>query len=261
MSTRALAPLREVGDVATFSLRAVVAVGASGRYFGEILRQCATLLLGSTLILVAMILVLGGECGMFITYLTRPLGATALAGSLLNPCGIREMFPYMFCYIFAAKVGCGLVAEIGSMRISDEISAMQSVGIDPIRYVVATRLVAVWLCVPLIYSLGMVTGLMGGYLVSVVQMGDLSSGQFFDGYFAAQTLADNAISFLKMFTMTTTVALVGMYYGYRASGGPVGVGDGVARSMMINLVLIHVIGGTFTAVFYGVGKAGYPWGG
>jgi phospholipid/cholesterol/gamma-HCH transport system permease protein len=138
---------------------------------------------------------------------------------------------------------------------------MQSVGIDPMRYVVATRLIAVWLCVPLIYSLGMVTGLIGGYLVSVVQLGDLSSGQFFDGYFAAQTIGDNLISFLKMFTMATTIALVAMYYGYRARGGPVGVGDGVARSMMINLVLIHVIGGTFSSLFYGVGKAGYPWGG
>jgi phospholipid/cholesterol/gamma-HCH transport system permease protein len=254
-------PLREAGDLSTFALRAVIAVGSSGRYFAEILRQCATLILGSTLILVAMILILGGECGLFLTYLARPLGATAFSGTLMNPCGIREMFPYMFAYIFAAKVGCGLVAEIGSMRISDEISALQSVGIAPMRYVVATRLMAVWMCVPLIYSIGMVTGLAGGYLVSVVQLGDLSSGQCFDGYFASQTIADNLVSFLKMFTTATTIALVGMYYGYRASGGPVGVGNAVARAMMINLVLIHVIGAAGSALFYPPGSASYPYGG
>jgi phospholipid/cholesterol/gamma-HCH transport system permease protein len=254
-------PLREAGDMATFGLRAVIAVGASGRYFAEILRQCASLLLGSTVILVSMVLILGGECGLFLAYLARPLGATAFTGTLMNPCGIREMFPYMFAYIFAAKVGCGLAAELGSMRISDEISALQSVGIHPMRYVVATRLVAVWLCVPLVYSLGMVTGMFGGYLVTVVQLGDLSSGQFFDGYFASQTIFDNVVSFLKVFMMATTIALVGMYYGYRASGGPVGVGDGVARAMMINLVLIHVIGAAMSAAFYPPGSSSYPYGG
>jgi len=254
-------PLREAGDMATFALRAVIAVGSSGRYFAEILRQCSTLILGSTLILVAMVFILGGECGLFLTYLARPLGATAFTGTLLNPCGIREMFPYMFAYIFAAKVGCGLVAEIGSMRISDEISALQSVGISPMRYVVATRLVAVWLCVPLIYSLGMVTGLAGGFMVSVVQLGDLSSGQFLDGYFASQTVADNLVSFFKMFMTATTIALVGMYYGYRARGGPVGVGNAVARAMMINLVLIHVIGAAGSAFFYPPGSSSYPYGG
>jgi phospholipid/cholesterol/gamma-HCH transport system permease protein len=254
-------PLREAGDMATFGLRAVIAVGASGRYFAEILRQCSTLLVGSTVILVSMVFILGGECGLFLVYLARPLGATSFTGTLQNPCGIREMYPYMFSYIFAAKVGCGLAAEIGSMRISDEISALQSVGIHPMRYVVATRLVAVWLCVPLIYALAMVTGMLGGFVVTVVQLGDLSTGQFFDGYFASQTLYDNVASFLKVFIMATTLALVGMYYGYRASGGPVGVGDGVARSMMVNLVLIHVIGAAGSALFYPPGGSSYPYGG
>jgi phospholipid/cholesterol/gamma-HCH transport system permease protein len=122
-------------------------------------------------------------------------------------------------------------------------------------------LIAVWLCVPLIYSLAMVTGVVGGYLVSVLQLGDLSSGQFFDGYFGSQTVADNVISFLRMFTTATTIAIVGMYFGYRASGGPVGVGNAVARAMMINLVLIHVIGGAASAIFYPPGSSSYPYGG
>lgn len=258
---RVAAPLREAGDMATFGARAIVATSASGRYFAEILRQCGVLIIGSTLILVAMVMVLGGECGLFLTYLARPLGASAFIGTLQNPCGIREMYPYMFGYIFAAKVGCGLVAEIGSMRISDEISALQSVGIAPMQYIVATRLIAVWMCVPLIYCLALVAGMLGGYLVSVVQLGDLSSGQWLDGYFASQTVFDNLVSFLKMFSMATTISLVGMYYGYRASGGPVGVGKAVARAMTVNLVLIHVIGAILTATFYGPGSESYPYGG
>ena len=68
---------------------------------------------------------------------------------------------------------------------------------------------------------------------------------------ATWRVEDSLFSFLKTMTIATTIALVGMYYGYRARGGPVGVGDATARSMMVNLVLIHVIGGAFSTVFWG----------
>ena len=152
---RCARPARSPG----FSLRALAATPGAWRYFAEVLRQCSMLILGSTLVLLGMQAVIGGECGLFFVYLTRPLGATAAVGLLAVPCSLRELFPYMFGYIFAAKVGCGLVAEIGSMRISEEIDALESVGIDPMQYVVGTRLLAVLLCVPLIYICSMVTGL------------------------------------------------------------------------------------------------------
>jgi len=253
-------PAREVGDLARFSAQAIVAISGTVRYFAEMLRQCAVLVLGSAIVLIALNLVIGGECGLFITYLTRPLGASSFSGQLMIPCGLRGMFFYMFAYIFAAKVGCGLVAEIGSMRISDEIAALESVGIDPMRYVIGTRLLAVWIVVPFIFVIGLVTGVFGGYLVAVVQLGNLSAGQYFDGYFAAQTIQDNIFALITLVSMVTTIALVGMFYGYRASGGPVGVGDAVARSMMVNLVLIHVIGAFWSSIFYGV-DARYPYGG
>src|SRR5438270_8649340 len=125
-----LSPVREVGEMAGFSTRALAAVPGAMRYFAEVLRQCGTLIVGSAIVLLAMQAVIGGECGLFFVYLTRPLGATAAVGQLQVPCSLRELFPYMFGYIFAAKVGSGLVAEIGSMRISNEIDALDAVGID-----------------------------------------------------------------------------------------------------------------------------------
>jgi phospholipid/cholesterol/gamma-HCH transport system permease protein len=258
--SRALTPIRESGEIASFSARALAAAPGAGRYFAEILRQCATLILGSTLVLLAMQAVIGGECGLFFVYLTRPLGATSAVGQLQVPCSLRELFPYMFGYIFAAKVGSGLVAEIGSMRISDEINALESVGIDPMKYVVGTRLVAVLLCVPLIYIASMVTGLIGGYLVCTVQLGDLSGAQYLEGYFSSQSLQDNLYSMIKGDTIAVGIALVALYYGFRARGGPVGVGNAVARAMIVNLMLIHVVAAFWSSVFWGV-NAGYPAGG
>jgi phospholipid/cholesterol/gamma-HCH transport system permease protein len=243
-----------------FAARTIAASPGAWRYFAEVLRQCGTIVVGSTVVLLAMQAVIGGECGLFFVYLTRPLGASAAVGQLQVPCSVRELFPYMFGYIFAAKVGSGLVAEIGSMRISNEIDALDSIGIDPMKYVIGTRFVALMLCVPLLYVASMVTGLIGGYLVCVLQLGGLSGAQYLEGYWSSQALIDNIYSIIKGVTIAGGISVVALYYGYKARGGPVGVGNAVARAMMVNLVLIHVLAAFWSAVFWGT-NAGYPGGG
>lgn len=255
-----LAPLKEVGDIAGFSIRAVAYAPRATRYFAEVLRQTSVLITGSALVLLGMMVVIGGECALFFIYLTRPLGGTDFTGFFQVPCGIREVFPYMFGYVFAAKVGCGLVAEIGSMRISDEIDALESVGIDPMRYVVGTRLLAVLIFVPLIYVCCILSGLLGGWLVAVLQIGELTGSRYFNGYWSSQGLADNLVSLLKIMSMGVAIALVGIYYGFKARGGPVGVGNAVSRSMFLNMILVHLIGAFWSQVFYSRG-AGFPFGG
>jgi phospholipid/cholesterol/gamma-HCH transport system permease protein len=243
--------LTEAGDVVGFSGQAVFHAAGAGRYFAEILRQCGILVTGTTLVIMGMVMVVGGECGLFVVYALRPIGAGSFAGLATNLCGVREMWGYMFSYVFAAKVGCGLVAEIGSMRISDEIDALESVGIDPMRYVVATRLLAVWMTVPFMYACAMVFGTIGSWLVVVVQLKGVSLGQWITVHFATQTLTDNFLSVFKVAVIATFIALVGMYYGYKARGGPVGVGAATARSMIVNLVMIHVVGAALTTLFWG----------
>jgi phospholipid/cholesterol/gamma-HCH transport system permease protein len=259
-ASRAAEPLREAGDMAVFSLRAIGYAPGALRYFAEVLRQASLLIVGSTVVLVCLVAVIGGECALFFVYLTRPLGGTDFTGFFNVPCGIRELFPYMFGYIYAAKVGCGLVAEIGSMRISDELDALESVGIDPMRYVVGTRLLAALIFVPLVYIVAIITGLIGGWLVSVIQIGELTGARYFEGYWTSQGLGDNVISLIKTSSIAGAITLVGIYYGYRAAGGPVGVGNAVARSMIVNLILIHALGAFWSAVFFGKG-ANYPIGG
>jgi phospholipid/cholesterol/gamma-HCH transport system permease protein len=73
------------------------------------------------------------------------------------------------------------VAEIGSMRISDELDGLESIGIDPMRYVIGTRLIAVLMFVPLIYIVAIITGLLGGWLTAVIQVGELTASRYFEG--------------------------------------------------------------------------------
>ena len=256
---RSIGPLEEAGDLVSFAGRAIWYAAGSGRYFAEILRQCGILVVGTTFVICAMVMVVGGECGLFVVYGLRPIGASSFAGLATQICGLREMWGYMFAYVFAAKVGCGLVAEIGSMRISEEIDALESVGVEPMRYLVATRLLAVWMTVPLMYAVAIVFGTLGSYLVVVVQLRGTSLGQWSTLHFSTQTLGDNFLSIAKVTITATFIALVGMYYGFRARGGPVGVGAATARSMIVNLVMIHVVGAALTTLFWG--RARVPIGG
>jgi phospholipid/cholesterol/gamma-HCH transport system permease protein len=242
----------EAGEMAAFAGRAVAEVPGSFRYFSEILRQAGILIVGSAAIIWFMEFIMGLECGIEAHYVLRGYGATIYSGVFTSWCGVREMGPYMWGYILAAKVGCGLVAEIGSMRINDEIDAMESLGLNPMRYLVATRLVAAWVTFPIIYLVGLAFHFLANYLVVVVQIGEVSQGGWEQVHWAFQNPTDILFSEVKIMLMGTAIVLVGMYYGYRAKGGPVGVGNATARSMILNLVLIHIIGSLGTMVFWGL---------
>ena len=166
-------------------------------------------------------------------------------------CNLREMVPYAFGYMMAAKVGTGIVAELGAMRISDEIDALEVMGIDSVTFLCATRLLAAWLVLPFMYIGGDrrgVPGLLhrGGATDRVV-----SSGGYFLIFWQFQNPPDFLFSLIKAMIMATAIVLVGCYYGYNASGGPVGVGTATAKSMVLNLVLVHLIGMLGTQVFWG----------
>lgn len=258
--SRVLAPLRELGELSSFGMRAFLSMRDVWRYASEMLRQGALLITGSALVISLMQFVVGGECALFGNYLLRSFGASGAIGSFTEICDVRELFPYMFGYIFAAKVGCGLVAEIGSMRISDEIDALESVGMDPMRYIVATRLAAALLCIPVIYVISMLVGTAGSYAVVVFQLNEVSAGGWAAGHWQYQDLSENLYSLTKAMVIGVAIVLVGMFYGYRVRGGPVEVGAATARSMIVNLVLIHVIGASLSALFWGA-SARTPVGG
>jgi phospholipid/cholesterol/gamma-HCH transport system permease protein len=148
-------------------------------------------------------------------------------------------------------VGTGIVAEIGSMRISDEIDALEVMGISSMTFLCATRLLAAWIVLPFMYLAGIGAGYLASYLAIVQQIGEISSGGFLQVFWMFQNPPDLLYSVVKAMVMATAIVLVGCYYGYRASGGPVGVGTATAKSMVLNIVLVHLIGMLGTQIFWG----------
>jgi phospholipid/cholesterol/gamma-HCH transport system permease protein len=221
------------------------------RFFGEALRQAGILILSSTIVIWGLIFIIGLQCGIEGAYFNRAVGSPAYAGVFAAWCDLRELVPYAFGYMMAAKVGTGIVAELGSMRISDEIDALEVMGLNSVTFLCATRLLAAWMVLPFMYIAAVGAGFFASYLAVVEQIGEVSSGGFFLIFWMFQNPPDLLFSVIKAMAMATVIVLVGCYYGYTASGGPVGVGTATAKSMVLNIVLVHIIGMMGTLIFWG----------
>lgn len=245
--------IESTGELAGFSKRVagLVLSGRVLRFTGETLRQAGILILGSAIVIWGITFTLGLTCGIEGAYFSRSVGAPQNAGTFAAWCDLREVLPYAFGYMMSAKVGTGIVAELGSMRISDEIDALEVMGVPPVTFLAATRLLAAWIALPFIYLVAIGVGYFASYLAVVKQIGDPSSGGYFLIFWMFQNPPDLIFSAIKGMVMATVIVLVGCYYGYTVTGGPVGVGAATAKSMALNIVLVHVIGMLGTLVFWG----------
>jgi phospholipid/cholesterol/gamma-HCH transport system permease protein len=188
----------------------------------------------------------------FAFFFLRSIGASDFAGVPVAFANLRVGAPLMFGYVFTSKVCCGFVAELGAMRINEEIDAYESNGVDPLRYVVGTRILAVLLFLPIGCVVSLVGELAGNYLLGVLILHGVSGQGFLQLFWGAQGLSDQFVVFIGQATLALVAAFVACYYGMRTRGGPASVGDSVARSLVVNLVLVHMFVGFFVVLFYGV---------
>src|SRR5262249_50077103 len=210
------------------------------------------LIVGSTLVIWSLVFLTGlGVCGIGGAYFNDSTGTPNYAGVFAAWCNLREAVPYVFNYMLAAKVGTGIVAELGAMRISEEIDALEVMGIDSVTFLCATRLLAAWIVLPFMYVAAIGVGYLGSYLAVVQQIGHTSAGGYLLIFWQFQNPPDFVFSVIKGMFMATAIVLVACYYGYHASGGPVGAGTATTKSMVLNLVLVNLIGMLGTEVFWG----------
>jgi phospholipid/cholesterol/gamma-HCH transport system permease protein len=231
------------------------------RFFGESLRQAGILIVGSTLVIWSLVFITGlNTCGIEAAYFNQATGTPNYAGVFAAWCNLREAVPIVFGYMMSAKVGTGIVAELGAMRISEEIDALEVMGVDSMVFLCATRLLATWIVLPFMYIGAIGIAYLGSYLGVVDQLGFTSSGGYLLIFWQFQNPLDFLYSVLKGMTMATAIVLVACYYGYNASGGPVGVGRATAKSMVLNLILVNLIDAFGTQIFWGT-NARAPIGG
>jgi phospholipid/cholesterol/gamma-HCH transport system permease protein len=189
----------------------------------------------------------------------KAFGQESLVGRIVAASMFREMGPFITAIILTATAGSACAAEIGTMRVSEEVDALEMMGIDPIRYLVLPRVIALGL---MCFGLTILTdcfGTLGGAVVARSQLG-VPYGQYFEG--VQRTLeSDHILGFLskhvysglfKSFVFGILIGVVGCSQGLRTTGGALGVGRAVRRAVVASVVLILVLGYYMTWFFYGV---------
>ncbi len=220
-----------------------IAVGSGAWIFGA----------GMVFVVFAMSFFTGGTVGLQGFKGLEQIGAESFTGLVGSFANVREVTPLIAATALAAQVGAGFTAEIGAMRISDEIDALEVMSVPPLSFLVATRVTATLLALAPIYLLSLMASFFATKLVTTELFG-LSPGVY-DYYFRLYLpLIDIVYSVIKMVVFTIVVTLIHCYYGYHATGGPAGVGVAVGRAIRASIVTIVVLNFGLSLLFWGDGS-------
>jgi phospholipid/cholesterol/gamma-HCH transport system permease protein len=239
------------GEYASFTLRGLRGLRHVGDYAGEALRQASLIAAGSMLVILWISFLAGATCGLEGSAISRALG-TGIAAPIFSAfCTTREVVPFIFGFIVAAKIGGGIVAQLGSMRVNEEVDAMETMGVPSITYLVSTRMLAAAVMLPIAYLIALAAAQAAAWMASFVRFGDVSQGTWEFAFYTALDPIDIVYSVIKGLVISFFVIVTALYFGYRVRGGPVEVGVATAQSMAANLVLVTILNMLLTFVFWG----------
>ncbi len=152
----------------------------------------------------------------------------------------RELVPVFVSFVVGARVAASITAEIGTMRVTEQIDAMEILDVDPIHYLVAPRLIAMTLMLPLITIISLMACFYGGMLIGTTLL-NINSLEYYTTTQKFSMLSDPYSGFFKTIFFGNTIALVGSYFGYYTKGGAEGVGRATTTSVVVTLMLILLI--------------------
>ncbi len=236
----------EIGDMSYFSGRYLREVFTPPFEFKELLRQCYNM--GNRSLL--LVGVTGFILGLVFTLQSRPtlmeFGAESWMPSMVSISIVREIGPVITALICAGRIGSGIGAELGSMRVTEQIDAMEVSGTNPFKYLVVTRITAATLMLPLLVIFGDAIAMVGSALVENLK-GGVSFQLYFNKVFDALAFSDVIPATVKSFFFGYAIGLVGCYKGYHCKKGTVGVGEASNSAVVFTSMLLFVI--DFIAVF------------
>jgi len=212
------------------------------RLLGEVAfgRGALAVIGGTVGVIVAMAFFTGTEVGIQGYAALNQLGTGAFTGFFSAYFNTREIAPIVTGIALAATVGCGFTAQLGAMRISEEVDALEVMAIRSLPYLVSTRVIAGLIAVIPLYVAGLLSSYAATRLTVTLAYGQ-STGTY-DHYFTLFLPAQDILwSFVKVLVFAVVVIMVHCYYGYTASGGPVGVGIAVGRAVRTSIVVINVV--------------------
>ncbi|MEV0247275.1 ABC transporter permease [Nocardia sp. NPDC050712] len=179
------------------------------------------------------------------------LTMSPLTGAISGFATTRELAPLLATLAFAAQAGCRFTAQLGSMRISEEIDALESIAIRPLPYLVTTRMLAAVIAILPLYSVGLATAYVTTKL-SVILLGGTTAGTYDHYFHQFMNPVDIAYSVIKVLVFVMIATFVQSYYGYVATGGPEGVGAAAGRAIKMTIIVVVFTNLLLTMAIWGI---------
>ncbi|MEY8021102.1 MlaE family ABC transporter permease [Muriicola sp. SD30] len=237
---------KEIGELSYFAARFFKVCFRPPFEFREFLRQCYNM--GNRSLV--LVLVTGFIIGLVLTLQSRPtlleFGAVSWMPNMVGISIVRELGPVITALVCAGRIASGIGAELGSMRVTEQIDAMEVSGTNPFKYLVVTRILATTLMLPILVVLGDAIALYGSALVENFK-GNVSFLLYFNTVFDALSYGDLIPATIKSFFFGFAIGLVGCYKGYYSKKGTAGVGMAANTAVVFTSMLLFVI--DFVAVF------------
>ena len=182
-------------------------------------------------------------------YQLRLFAAEQFTSDLVALSMTRELGPVLTAMVVAGRVGASIAAEIGTMKVTEQIDALRALATDPVRYLVVPRVVAGFFMLFFLTIYADCIGMLGGYFVSVFKLG-ISSHQYLKRSIDILMIKDVMTGLVKAFIFGAVITTVGCYYGFQTEGGAAGVGRATTVAVVAALILIIALDCFFTALFY-----------
>ncbi|WP_395647566.1 MlaE family ABC transporter permease [Terricaulis sp.] len=240
--------LAEAGRFSAFVGRAITAVFTPPIFVGQFLRQCLQIGYFSLPVVGITAVFIGAALALNIFVGGARFNAEQFVPNIVVLGITRELGPVLAGLMLAGRVSAGIAAEIGTMRVTEQIDAMSTLSTDPFRFLVAPRVLAATLCLPLLVLVADIIGVMGGYLVAVNSL-DFNGVTYLRNTFEFMEPQDVILGLVKAAVFGFIIAAMGAYQGYQSQGGALGVGRAATNAVVGAIVLILAVNYLITAFF------------
>ncbi len=182
-------------------------------------------------------------------YFMQRIGSEIYIASMVALTVVRELGPVITALIVAGRVGASNTAEIGSMQVTEQIDALETLATNPVKYLVVPRFVALGLMLPVLTLYANIIGILGSYLICVLKLG-ITSSMYMQVTFSSLLYKDLFTGLFKAWIFGMLIALISCYEGFNVVGGAEGVGKATTRSVVFTFIMIIAADCFFTALFY-----------
>lgn len=238
--------LAELGRFSEFTGKTLYWITKPPFFGNETLKSMKNLLVQCSFPVISIVCPTGMVIALQSMIVIDMFGTQRLLSSLLAEEMLRDLSPTLSGVMIAAQAGSSYAGEIGTMRVKEEIDALETMSVNPFQYIVLPRILSIGFICPILNIIGGIFGIFGGYFVAVYLKG-LNQGVFFDNLFTLLKVSHVWEGILKAFLFGIIVGLISCYKGYNVTGGSVGVGK-AANSTVVQSVLMIIIVNYFVSL-------------